>query len=72
MNPNLSMWLNVCYACLTGLSAPMLQAAGVANAEHVIGIAALVAMPLNIVLHAVSTQQAGPLAPIPPAPPAAK
>ena len=60
IDPKVSFWLNIVYAMLTGISAPMLQAAGIANAEHVIGIAALVAMPLNIVLHAVSSPLAGP------------
>ena len=48
---------------LTGLTAPMLQAAGIAHAEQVIAWAALIAMPLNIVIHAYSSSVPGPLAP---------
>ena len=62
LDPNIALWLNVIYAVLTALTAPMLQAAGVADAEHVIGIAALVAMPLNIILHAYSSSTPGPMA----------
>ena len=61
LDPNIALWLNVIYAVLTALTAPMLQAAGVADAEHVIGIAALVAMPLNIILHAYSSSASGPM-----------
>ena len=63
IDPKTALWLNVAYAVLTGLTAPMLQAAGIAHAEQVIGIAALLAMPLNIVLHAVSSPLAGPAVP---------
>ena len=62
LDPNIALWLNVIYAVLTALTAPMLQAAGIADAEHVIGIAALVAMPLNIILHAYSSSTPGPMA----------
>ena len=61
LDPNIALWLNVIYAVLTALTAPMLQAAGIADAEHVIGIAALVAMPLNIILHAYSSSAPGPM-----------
>ena len=61
--PKYAIWLNVLYAILTGLSAPMLQAAGIANSEQVIAWAALIAMPLNVVLHAFSSTVPGPLAP---------
>lgn len=69
-DPKYAIWLNVAYAVLTGLTAPMLQAAGIAHAEQVIAWAALIAMPLNIVLHAVSSTAPGPLAP--PDPPAGR
>jgi hypothetical protein len=62
VDPKIALWLNALYLVLTGLSAPMLQAAGIADASHVIGIAALVAFPLNIVLHTVSSSASGPLA----------
>lgn len=62
VTPNAALWLNALYAALTGLTAVSLEAAGVASgdAAHVIGIAALIAMPLNIVLHMVSAPVAGP------------
>ena len=62
LDPKTAIYLNAAYAMLTGLSAPMLQAAVIAHAEQVIGIAALIAMPLNIILHSVSSPSAGPLA----------
>ncbi len=70
IDPKYAIWLNVAYAVLTGLTAPMLQAAGVAHAEQVIAWAALIAMPLNIIIHAFSSSQPGPLAP--PDPPKVK
>ncbi|QXX74215.1 hypothetical protein [Methylovirgula sp. HY1] len=72
MDPEVSIWLNIFYAILTGITAPALQMAGIAHAGQVVGVAALIAMPLNIVLHAYSSTQAGPLAgPKPPVPPIA-
>ena len=75
MDPEISIWLNVAYAILTGITAPALQAAGIAHASQVVGIAALIAMPLNIILHAFSSATPGPLAepdrPAPPMPPVA-
>jgi uncharacterized membrane protein len=63
LDPQVAIWLNVAYAVLTGLTAPALQAAGIAEASQVVAVAALVAMPLNIVLHAFSSPSAGPLVP---------
>lgn len=62
MDPEISIWLNVIYAVLTSITAPALQLAGVANASQVVAVAALIAMPLNIVLHAFSSATPGPLA----------
>ncbi len=62
-DPKYAIWLNIAYAVLTGLTAPMLQAAGIAHAEQVIAWAALIAMPLNIMIHAYSSSEPGPLAP---------
>lgn len=73
MDPQISIWLNVAYAILTGITAPALQMAGVINASQVVAIAALIAMPLNIIAHAYSSPLPGPLAgPKPPAAPIAK
>ena len=58
-----ALWLNIIYSVLTGLTAPMLQATGVADASHVLAWAALIAMPLNVILHAYSSSTPGPLAP---------
>ena len=75
MDPKVAIWLNIAFAVLTGLSAPALQAAGIVDASQVVAVAALVAMPLNIILHAYSSSTPGPLAspdkPQPPAPPIA-
>lgn len=62
ITPNQALWLNAAYVVLTGLTAGSLTAAGVSagDAAHVVGIAALIAMPLNIVLHMVSAPVAGP------------
>lgn len=65
IDPKLAIYLNIAYATLTGLSAPALQAAGIANASQVVAIAALIAMPLNMILHGVSSSVSGPLAPVP-------
>ncbi|MHB8885796.1 MAG: hypothetical protein ACYC5H_12115 [Methylovirgula sp.] len=62
MDPEISIWLNIAYTILTGITAPALQAAGIAHASQVVGIAALIAMPLNIILHAFSSAAPGPLA----------
>lgn len=61
ISPKLAIWLNVIYVTLTSLSAPALQAAGIANAGQVVAIAALISTPLNIVLHALSGPSSGPL-----------
>ena len=61
LDPKISMWLNIAYAVLTGISGPMLQAAGIANAEHVIAWMAIAAVPLNIILHAYSAPTSGPM-----------
>lgn len=63
IDPSVAIWLNIGYAILTGISAPALQAAGVADAAQVVAIAALIAMPLNIIIHAFSSTLPGPLAP---------
>ena len=68
--PSIAIWLNILYAILTGLSAAALQTAGVSNANEVVAIAALIAMPINVILHAYSSPQPGPLVNLPP-PPAA-
>ena len=61
ITPKVAFWLNIAYTAVTGLTAAGLEAAGVSNgdAAHVIGIAALVAMPLNLVLHAYSAPTPG-------------
>ena len=61
--PKYAIWLNVAYAVLTGLTAPMLQAAGIANAQQVVAWSALIAMPLNVMMHAYSSTAPGPMAP---------
>jgi hypothetical protein len=65
LDPKTAMWLNVIYACLTGVTAAGLEAAGIPHATQIIGVVAMVAMPLNIILHAFSSTQQGPLAPPP-------
>lgn len=62
ITPNAALWLNVAYATITGLTVGALTAAGVASGDagHIVGIAAIAAMPLNIVLHMVSAPVAGP------------
>jgi hypothetical protein len=62
IDPKVSVWLNVIYAVLTGISAPVLQKAGILNADQVVAIAALIAAPINIVLHSFSSDKSGPLA----------
>ena len=62
IDPKTALWLNLIYTLLTGISAPLLQAAGIADASRVAAIAALLAMPLNVVLHAYSSAAVGPLA----------
>ena len=63
LDPKTAIWLNIALAVLTGITAPALQAAGIADATQVVGIAALVAMPINITLHAFSSSAPGPLSP---------
>ena len=63
IDPKIAIYLNIAYAILTGLSAPALQAAGIADASQVVAIAAMIAMPLNVILHGVSSTVAGPLVP---------
>lgn len=71
IDPKLAIWLNAIYVVLTGITAPSLQAAGIANATQVVAIAALIAMPLNFLLHGLSSGESGPLVPSAPvAPPA--
>lgn len=73
IDPKVAIWLNVLYAILTGFTAPMLQAAGIADATHVLAWMAMAAMPLNVVLHSFSSTSAGPMVgPQSPVPPAAK
>lgn len=73
IDPRTAIWLNIIYAIVTGVSAPSLQAAGVAHAEQFVAIMALVALPLNVIIHAFSSSAPGPLAPpdagTPPSPP---
>lgn len=63
ISPQIAIYLNILYAMLTSITAPALQAAGVANAEQVVAIAALIAAPLNVLLHAISAPTQGPLVP---------
>lgn len=63
IDPKTSLWLNAAYLILTGLTAPMLQAAGIANAPMVIAWAGLLAFPINVILHLYSSTNPGPLAP---------
>jgi hypothetical protein len=62
ISPKVSVYLNIAYMTLTALTAPALEAAGVSHGDamHVVGAAALLAIPLNIILHSVSSPTAGP------------
>ena len=62
ITPKQALLLNAAYVVLTGLTVGSLTAAGVSagDAGHVVGIAALIAMPLNIFAHMVSAPVAGP------------
>ena len=63
LDPKIALWLNIAYQVLTSITAPTLQAFGVADATKVIAIAEAIAGALNIVLHAYSSTLPGPLAP---------
>lgn len=62
ISPKAAIWLNVVYGVLTALTSPALEAAGISagDAGHAVGIAALLAIPLNLILHAYSSPTAGP------------
>ena len=62
ISPKVAVWLNVIYMLLTGITAQQLTSAGVADASQIVAIAALVAMPINILLHGVSSGDTGPIA----------
>ena len=63
IDPKTAIWLNIIYAIITGISAPSLEAAGIAHASQVIAIMTLIAMPLNVILHFISSSAPGPFAP---------
>ena len=60
IDPNIAIWLNVLYVIVTSVTAPMLQAAGVADASQVVAWMAIAAIPLNILVHASSSTTSGP------------
>lgn len=68
MQVQISPWgaigLNIAYAALTGLTLPVVDAFGfVGHDTQIVAIAAFIAMPLNMLMHSVSSSQPGPLAP---------
>ena len=63
LDPKIAIWLNVAYQVLTAITAPTLQALGIADATKVVAIAEAAAGMINIVLHAYSSNASGPLAP---------
>ena len=68
LDPKIAIWLNIAYQLLTGITAPTLQTLGIANATQFVAIAEALAAVVNIVLHAYSSTQPGPLAPKDPTP----
>ena len=62
ITPKEALCLNAAYVLLTGLTVTSLEAAGISHgdAAHVIGIAALIATPLNVFAHMFSAPVAGP------------
>ncbi len=63
LDPKIALWLNIIYQVITGISAPTLQAFGIADATKVAAILESIAGVLNIVMHAYSSTVPGPLAP---------
>lgn len=68
MSLQISPWeaigLNAAYVTLTGLSLPVVSALGFSDhASQIVAWAGLVAIPLNLALHAISNSTPGPLAP---------
>lgn len=67
ISPWAAIALNALYAVLTGLTVPAVDALGFAGHDvQIIAWAGLVAIPLNMVLHAFSSNQPGPAAPADP------
>lgn len=60
IDPKTAQWLNVIYLILTGLSLPVLTAAGIPHPEQIMADAALLSLPLNVLLHGISSDKAGP------------
>jgi hypothetical protein len=68
ISPKLSIWLNIAYGLLTGLTTATVDALGFSGHEtQIIAWAGIIAIVLNGVLHGFSNSTPGPLAPPDPA-----
>jgi hypothetical protein len=63
INPKVAIWLNIIYVILSGITAQTLQSLGISNYQVVLAWAGAIAAVLNIVVHAFSSSEPGPLAP---------
>ena len=71
ISPWAAIALNALWAVLTGLTVPVVDALGFSgHGEQIVAWAGVLAVPLNIILHAYSSSQPGPAAP--PDPPVVK
>jgi hypothetical protein len=67
LNPWMAIGLNALYAILTGLTVPVIDSLGFTGHDaQIVAWAGILAVPLNMVLHAYSSNQPGPLAPVNP------
>src|SRR5579859_347332 len=72
ISPWAAIGLNAAYAILTGLTIPVVDALGFSGHDaQIVAWAAIASVPLNMVLHSISSSVPGPLAPPDAAPVAA-
>ena len=62
MKPTYSIWINVAYATLTGITSASAETLWPGHGAQILAWAGLLAIPLNALLHAISSPDAGPLA----------
>ena len=64
ISPWAAIALNALYAVLTGLTVPLVDALGFqGHGDQIVAWAGVLAVPLNMILHAYSSSQPGPAAP---------
>lgn len=67
ITPWVAIGLNALYAILTGLTVPIVDSLGFTGHDtQIVAWSAILAVPLNMVLHALSSSTPGPLAPADP------